>query len=396
MGIFLDFKKAFDTVSHAILLNKLKNFGITGVAHKWFASYLSGRKQCVDLNGILSSSKDINISVLQGSILGPILFLCFINDLPNCTLLSSFLFADDTAVLASHKNLNELVTLVNNELQKISNWLRSNRMAINVSKTKYILFRTRGKKFELQDLDVRLNTNEIGKDENPALVFPLERVHSNHENPAMRSYKLLGVHFDEYLSFEQHVSFLCAKLSKMLFCIRRAVNHLSENSLKSLYIAFIHSNLLYCSNIVSCTSKSNIQKITKIQKKAIRVITKSNYNDHTAPLFQRLGLMTYENIITYNRLVFMHSIEYNYAPISFSNTWQKNSVRNNEYNLRNNDDFVLMPARIELFKKIPIYSLAFEWNSLGDLKFQYNKITFQIALKYHLLNPLQLQQQQLL
>ena len=92
----------------------------------------------------------------------------------------------------------------------------------------------------------------------------------------------------------------------------------------------------------------------------------------------------------------MHSIEYNYAPASFSNTWQKNSVRNNEYNLRNNDDFVLKPVRIELFKKIPIYSLAQEWNSLGDLKFQHNKISFQIALKYYLLNPPLLQQQQVL
>ena len=399
MGVFLDFKKAFDTVSHSILLNKLKKFGISGVAHKWFTSYLSGRKQCVDINGVLSGSKNINISVLQGSILGPILFLCFINDLPNCTLLSSFLFADDTAVLASNKNLTDLVETVNTELQKISNWLRSNRMAINVSKTKFILFRTRGKKVDLGELNVCLNTNEIGKNANPDLIYPLERVYTNHENPAMRSYKLLGVHFDEYLSFDQHVSFLCAKLSKMLFCIRRAVNHLSENSLKSLYIAFIQSNLLYCSNIVSCTSKTNVQKIVKIQKKAIRVITKSRYNDHTAPLFQRLNLLAYENIIIYNKLVFMHSIEYNYAPLSFSNVWRKNLVRDNVYNLRNNDDFILHPFRIELYKKIPIYSFALEWNQLGDLKFQYNKITFQIALKYFLLNkhseqPINLQFQQ--
>jgi len=141
-------------------------------------------------------------------------------------------------------------------------------MAINVSKTKYILFRTRGRKIELEYLNILLNTNEIGKNENPDLIFQLEGVHATHENPAMRSYKLLGVHFDEYLSFDQHVSFLCAKLSKMLFCIRRASNHLSENSLKSLYIAFIHSNLLYCSNIVSCTSKNEHAKNFKNTKKS--------------------------------------------------------------------------------------------------------------------------------
>ena len=267
MGIFLDFKKAFDTVSHKILLKKLKNFGITGMAHSWFTSYLSDRKQCVDINGNISSSKNINISVLQGSMLGPILFLCFINDLPNCTLLNAFLFADNTAVLASHKNLPDLVAIVNTELQKISNWLRSNRMAINVSKTKFILFRTRGKRVDPTQLNVFLNTNEIGGVDDPALVFPLERIFNNHTNPAERTYKLLGVHFDEFLSFDGHVSFLCAKLSKMLFCIRRAVNHLSKNSLKSLYTAFIHSNLLYCSNIVGCTSNQTSKRFTKYKKR---------------------------------------------------------------------------------------------------------------------------------
>ena len=386
VGIFLDFKKAFDTVSHSILLKKLKKFGIDDISLKWFASYLNNRKQCVDVNGNISSSKNIDISVLQGSILGPILFLCFINDLPNCTILSSFLFADDTAVLASHKNIPELVNIVNSELQKITNWLRTNRMAINVSKTKFILFRTRGKKIDPLQLKIFLNTNEIGKPEDPSLIFPLERVHTDHANPEMRTYKLLGIHFDEYLSFDQHVSFLCAKLAKMLFCIKRAVNYLTENSLKSLYVAFIQSNLLYCSSIVGCTSKTNIQKIVKIQKKAIRVVTKSKYNDHTSPLFLRLNLMNYENIISYNRLVFMHSIEYNYAPTSFNGVWPKNTSRNNDYNLRNNDDFTLKPVRIELFKRIPLYSFALEWNSIGDLKLQHNKITFQIALKYYLIN----------
>ena len=110
----------------------------------------------------MSNSKNIDISVLQGSILGLILFLCFINDLPNSTLLYSFLFADDTAVLAFSSNLSELVQQVNEELQKIANWLRANRMAINVSKTKYILFHTRGKKIIENELKIELNTNEIG------------------------------------------------------------------------------------------------------------------------------------------------------------------------------------------------------------------------------------------
>ena len=133
--------------------------------------------------------------------------------------------------------------------------------------------------------------------------------------------------------------------------------------------------------------KSNIQKIYKIQKKAIRVITKSKYNDHTAPLFESLNIMTYENILKYNKLIFMHSIEFNYAPSSFNEVWTKNTQRNNLYKLRNNDDSTLKPVRIELFKRIPVYSFALEWNEVGDLKFQSNRKIFQTALKHMLMGP---------
>jgi hypothetical protein len=137
IGIFLDLKKAFDVVSHEILLKKLAKMDVSGTALKWFRSYLSGRSQKVDINGNLSSLLEITISVLQGSILGPILFLCFINDLWTATTLFSILFADDTSGLASNANLPELINYANVELKKIANWFRMNKMAINTSKTKF-------------------------------------------------------------------------------------------------------------------------------------------------------------------------------------------------------------------------------------------------------------------
>jgi hypothetical protein len=119
VGIFLDLKKAFDVVSHKILLKKLKNLKITGMALSWFKSYLEGRKQQVEINGTLSDVHNLLISILQGSILGPILFLCFINDLPNCTDLLTLLFADDTAGLVSGPDLHPLLAKANLELQKL-------------------------------------------------------------------------------------------------------------------------------------------------------------------------------------------------------------------------------------------------------------------------------------
>ena len=136
-------------MDHQILLKKLNNLGIRGDVLKWFTSYLEGRSQKVDINGHLSSEKSINISVLQGSILGPILFLCFINDLHLVTNLLTLLFADDSAGLKSSHDINTLISEVNIEVNKLANWFRANKMAVNVSKTKYIIFKPRGVKINL-------------------------------------------------------------------------------------------------------------------------------------------------------------------------------------------------------------------------------------------------------
>ncbi len=219
VGVFLDLRKAFDVCSHEILLKKLKKFGINGTTLGWFKSYLANRKQKVEVNGNLSMESVINISVLQGTTLGPILFLCYINDIFTATSLATFLFADDTSCLAEHNDLNTLINYVNCELQKLSNWFDSNKMAVNISKTKYIIFRTKGKKI-LNPPKILFNTNELNTPEDPSLIFELERVFSTHPNPIHREYKLLGVYFDEYLNFDKHVKTVCAKLTRANYCIR--------------------------------------------------------------------------------------------------------------------------------------------------------------------------------
>jgi hypothetical protein len=180
----------------------------------------------VDVNGVLSDEKTINISVLQGTILGPLLFLLYINDIFNASDLFLPLFADDTSGLAENKNLNDLITFVNSELKKLANWFQSNKMAVNISKTKYIIFRTKGKRI-VNPPPVLFNSNEVGRPEDPALIVPLERIYSDNPNVEERSYKLLGVYLDEYLNFDKHFSFICAKLTSAIYCIRRASNLIS-------------------------------------------------------------------------------------------------------------------------------------------------------------------------
>jgi hypothetical protein len=248
---------------------KKEKYGIVGVELEWFKSYLSGRSQVVDINGIHSSPRNIDISVIQGSILGPILFLIYINDLPNATDLLTFMFADDTSTLKSMTNLNELITNVNSELKKMATWFRCNKMAVNTSKTKFIIFRTRGKPVDDNNVSIEFIDNEPNSADNPNLIFPLARVFDNNPNANNRTYKLLGIQLDEYLNLNQHVSQICGKLARALFQIRKAKFFLPPHALKTIYMALFHSHLVYCTNIISITSQTNINKILTVQKKAI-------------------------------------------------------------------------------------------------------------------------------
>ena len=140
-GVFIDLQKAFDTVNHSILLKKLEHYGIRGVELDWFSSYLSNRKQYVSVNGATSDYLDITCGVPQGSALGTLLFLIYINDLPSISkVLSFYLFADDTNIYFSSHDLFSLQKIINRELKKVKKWLDANQLGLNVEKTNFVIF----------------------------------------------------------------------------------------------------------------------------------------------------------------------------------------------------------------------------------------------------------------
>jgi retron-type reverse transcriptase len=161
IGVFLDLSKAFDTINHKILIKKLEHYGIRGIVNSWFENYLSNRKQIVKFEGTQSEEMKIKSGVPQGSILGPLLFLLYINDIQHCNqLVSIILFADDTSILCSDTSLKKLNETMQIEMDKITNWLNVNNLSVNTAKTKLILFRSTNKR-QKQNITISMTNKNL-------------------------------------------------------------------------------------------------------------------------------------------------------------------------------------------------------------------------------------------
>ena len=243
VGVFLDFSKAFDTVDHEIVSSKLHHYGIKGIALNWFRSYLENRKQFVTYNGVESSLLPIRCGVPQGSILGPLLFLIYRNDLANvCKYTMPIFFADDSNLFQTGKNLEDIEVKINSELTEIAEWLKVNKLTLNINKTLCMLF---SKKHNHADISIKLEGKLINR---------------------VSETKFLGVIIDDKLNWKAHISYISGKIFRAIGVIIKARN-LGKEALLSLYYTLIFPYSTYCNQISGSTFKYNLNALSKLQKK---------------------------------------------------------------------------------------------------------------------------------
>ena len=263
-GIFIDLRKAFDTVNHGILLQKLEHYGIRENTLDWFQSYLSDRKQFVDINGKPSELLGTTCGVPQGSVLGPLLFLIYINDLPNIsTILNFYLFADDTNIYYESSSLDKLESTINRELNKLYLWLNVNRLSLNIDKTNFIVFHPYNKPVKKR-ITIKINNKAI-----------IEKEYI----------KYLGVLIDSILSWKHHVSNISKKISRSIGIMYKLRHFLPLKVLKNVYYSLVYSHIVYAIEVWGSTSKTEMNKILILQKKAMRLMTyKDSYPIIPGPL----------------------------------------------------------------------------------------------------------------
>ena len=206
--------------------------------------------------------------------------------------------------------------------------------------------------------------NELGYPEDPSLISPIERIHNE---GTTTNFKLLGVLFDEYLSFDQHINHLCSKVSKSLFCINKIKNFVKQDALLMLYYAMVHSHLVYCINVYSCANNTALNKLKIKQKQAIRIIANAGYRDHTEPLFAQLKIMNIDMMIKYSALKFMHNYSNRKLPFSFSNMWLTNRERLPNRELRNADDLYIQPHNFATLKRMQLFNFPRIWNDAANI-----------------------------
>ena len=361
-GIFIDLSKAFDTVNHQILTDKLEHYGIRGKALEIFKSYLNNRKQYVQLENSKSQTRPISCGVPQGSVLGPLLFILFINDLYKCCPDGKVrLFADDTTIFFHKNNINDITTTGKTIMTQLATWLKANKLTLNADKSSFTIFKSNRKVIHNLPDNIEFLGQSIKR--------------TSH-------IKFLGIILDENLTWSQHINELSNKLKRLFHIFYNIRNYLSKDNIKSIYYALVYSRIKYGISVYGQACATKLKRIQILQNQLLKVLSCKNYRFSTDKLHDEYDLLNIKDIIKQETTTFVHNFFSNSLPPVFDGYFETLASNHNR-NTRNGNNLIKIPNHDTNFAASSIkIQGAKTWNNMNhNLKNIVKVKNFRIKFK---------------